>query len=170
HGHRLGPVFAQVHRVQPAVAAQGGAWIALAAGPDQGRCPGPVEQRDPQAHRACMRRQRQELATGWGYGTARCAGYRAVSHVGKRHQRQDLVAGGGAGHARTAGCRATSNASTKLAATPIATVLPMARNTGIEDSASKAKTSNVVMLQTMIACSVRSWSSRASPACSKNSA
>src|SRR5690606_19984190 len=72
--------------------------------------------------------------------------------------------------AASAGLRATSTASAKLNSTPSATVPPIARSTAIEDRASRPNTSSVVRLQTITACTVRSWSARSSPAWSKNSA
>src|SRR5690606_9424425 len=97
----------------------------------------------PQAHRALVRDQGEDVGA---------AGQRAVHH------------------ACSSGLRATSTASTKLDTTPRATVLPIARSTGIEDSASRPNTRAVVRLHTITACRVRSWSARSSPAWSKNSA
>src|SRR5690606_10598961 len=88
-----------------------------------------------------------------------------------RDERQDLLAPDHA--AAPAGAtwrRATSSASTKLPATPIITVVPIACSTGIEDSASSPNTSAVMAPQTAIACSVRSCSRRSLPVRSKNSA
>ncbi len=46
----------------------------------------------------------------------------------------------------------------KLNNTPSATVLPIARKTGMLDAANNANTSRVIRLHTINACSVRSWS------------
>src|SRR5690606_37726764 len=114
----------------------------------------PVQHLVPQAHRVLVRDQ------GFDVG--------APEHHG---------AGAGSGSAvdRPAvpvppGARETSSDSTKLDSTPSATVLPIARSTGMLDSASRLNTSRVIRLHTITACRVRSWSSRESPACSKNSA
>ena len=58
----------------------------------------------------------------------------------------------------------------EVATTPIVTVEPIARSTGIDDSASSRNTSSVVGLHTTSACRVRSWSAWSSPAWSKNNA
>src|SRR5689334_9957241 len=54
------------------------------------------------------------------------------------------------------GWRAISRPSTKFDTTPSVTVVPIARNTGIDDRPSNANTSSVIALHTSSACSVRS--------------
>ena len=141
HGHRLCAVFAQVDRAQAAVAAQRMRGVAMVV-------------RDA---RGCVRASH-----------ARTSSHRHIApwcgtRPGCRRDRSSQWFASVA-----TGCRVISSASTKLPNTPIATVLPIARSTGIDDSASSANTSSVVRLQTITACSVRSCSSRLSPAWSKN--
>src|SRR3546814_12393318 len=74
-----------------------------------------------------------------------------------RDECQDFVAAdrrvAGVAHAlRPTGARAMNSARTKFAITASATVLPIARNTGIDDNASSENTSSAVRLQTMTAC------------------
>src|SRR5690554_1019563 len=140
HGHRLCAVLAQVHGAQHAAAAQRVRRVAVVARVQPDACGVEVDDLVPQAHGVLV-----------------------------RYQAEDFVAGDHRGGS-SPWCRDTSSASTKLDSTPMATVLPIARSTGIEDSASRLNTSRVIRLHTSTACRVRSWSSRRSPACSKNRA
>src|SRR5690606_41055530 len=117
--------------------------IAVPPGAQRDALVAPVEHLVPQRH-------------GAGVGDHGCDGGRieACTHAGAPVR----------GRGSAAGRRETSTDSTKFPATPSATVLPIARSTGIDEEASTANTRKVVRLQTITACRVRTCASRESPA------
>src|SRR5207342_909056 len=125
--------------------------IAMVVGAHVDRVRIPGEHVVPQAHRALVRDQAEDSGAVDRAAVDRAA----VDHAVLNH----ACVAADTRAARLPGSpvssRAISNASAKLPNTPIATVLPIARSTGIDDSASRLKTSSVVRLQTITACRVR---------------
>src|SRR5690606_20561388 len=162
HRHRLRAVFAQMHRAQLAIAAQRMVRIAMPPGTQADAGLIPLEHLVPQAHVALMRDQGFDTP-GVDHHVDRTHAWCSASLPGTAS-----TAGPGAASGSAARWRTINNASTKLSATPSATVLPIACSTGMLELASRLNTSRVARLQTLIACSARSWPSRSSPAWSKN--
>src|SRR4249919_170179 len=135
--------------------------IAMVVGAHMDRARIPGEHFVPQAHRALVRDQAEDSGA---------VDHAVVDHAVLDHACVAVGSRAAPLPGSPVSSRAISNASAKLPNTPIATVLPIARSTGIDDKASRLNTSNVVRLHTITACRVRSCSARSSPACSKNNA
>src|SRR5690606_11682530 len=138
HGHRLRAVLAQVDRAQAVARPQRVRGVAMAVGTQAYPLRIPFGDFVPQAHRTLARDEGEDVV--------------AVDHGASQ------PAPAPATPFAAAGWRDASSASTKLPSTPSVTVLPIARSTGIDDSASRKNTSTVIRLQVINACRVRSWS------------
>src|SRR5690606_19011182 len=140
HRHGLGAVLAQMQCTQLVSAAQRVCRITVTAGPQHDALCVPFQHFVPQAHGVLVRDERFD-------GSARQRHAPAPGKPGfKRAGVACAATGSSAATSSTAtpapappppGARDTSNDSTKLNSTPSATVLPIARSTGMLDSASR---------------------------------
>src|SRR5690606_37350949 len=154
HGHRLRAVLAQVDRAQAVAGAQRVAGVAVAARAQADRAFVPVDHLVPQAHCALVRDEGEDLATAdhGAFPRAPVGAASAARSSPAASVTRELAAEAAPAGVCAAGCRDTSSASTKLPSTPSVTVLPIARSTGIDDSASRKNTSTVIRLQVINAC------------------